>query len=145
MLPAKRNLNLDDCDVIPQNTPLLKATSKQPIAFVTEIKDFKLDGKKEIVKAKTIEYFAKYPTFKEGLLTNKHIQKICCVIEKYSDKQGIDKMEMAIETMESIACRKFNDSEIELIKSTIEFLHKSKLIKVSFLLRMYHRVQSFFR
>lgn len=131
-----RNLNLDDSD-LKQN--------EQKMTFVDEIDDFKMDSRIQVIETKVLNYFLSYPNFSKGLFTNKHILKLCNVVEKFSYKSAIDKKQLVLKIMKSLALRNLTDAEIKLINGTIEFLHKSKLIKVSLVLKIYHTLCSFFR
>lgn len=150
MLPTKKRsevLSLGDDDIqgyMPTTTPHRPELKRTQSSFV-EASDFKLDRQHEKLKARIVEYFDKYPSFKNGLFTADYITKLCCVVEKYTYKKGIKKLELALEVAEHIAGKSFSDAEKKQLISTISFIHKKGLIKVSFLVKLFYRITDIFR
>ena len=114
-------------------------------ASMVQGNDYKLDLEREKLKENILKYFAKFPTVKNGLLTSDYIKKVCCVVEKHCYKKGMDKRTLVLEIMSSIADRKFSRDEEQLIISSIQFIHKSGLIKVSLMAKVWYRFLTFFQ
>ena len=92
------------------------------------------------------EYFAKYPTFKNHIFTNDHIQKICKKVEEYTFNKGkFNKRKMVIELMELMIDKQLTFTEKGVVCNAVEFLHRSGLINVSFGRKLFRFLTSIFR
>jgi len=108
--------------------------------------DYKHDRKNEKIKMELKEYFAKYPTFKNSIFSNDHIQKMCKKVEEYTFNKGkFDKRKMVIELMELIVDKQLTFTEKGAVCNAVEFLHRSKLIDVSFAKKLFRFLTSIFR
>lgn len=109
-----------------------------------EMNNYKLNKVRMEIKTEVLEYFKKYPTFKNGLFTNLHICKVCNIVEKLTNVK-INKKELVIEVIEIIAERRLTKNEKQLIASTIDYLHSIKQIKVSYIKKLFQRLKHIFR
>ena len=107
--------------------------------------DYKQDRVNDKIKMDVLTYFEKYPTFKNGLFTNDHIQKLCIVVEKFAFYKKADKLKLVIEIMEILNKGPLLMDQKNLVCNTIEFLHRSKLIDVKLYKKILHYIMSIFR
>ncbi len=92
-----------------------------------------------------MEYFKKYPSFKKCIFGPEGVTKLCCVVEKFCYKKGIKKMDLVLEISEEIVGRHLSEQEHKQIVSTIDFIHKKGLIKVSYWVKLWFRITDIFR
>ena len=89
-----RAIQLDDSDI-----------ASAPNTITTELSntDYKQDRKLLKIRQKVLDYFEKYPTFKNAILTNDHIQKICTVVERHVFKKGCDKKVLVLLSLSAVS------------------------------------------
>jgi len=138
-------LDLGSDDFIADPSPLVRSPAADTNYAMVSDCDFKLAGKMSAVTKEVLLYFEKYPSFKAGLMTSKHIAKLCCVVERSACGVRVDKKAVALTVMEKLAGRKLTPTEKELAGNTIEFLHQNGLIKASFIQRAISFVRRIFR
>lgn len=145
----KPSLVLGDDDYVHAPAPTPAAPTPAPAAagldaMVTAEVDFKQAAREQKTIDDVLSYFSKYPNFRAGLMTSKHVLKLCNVIERMAFR-GVDKKRVALALMEIIAGRPLLPFERELASNTIEFLHKNKLIKATLLQRVIGIAKRIFR
>ena len=86
-----------------------------------------------------------YPAFKKGCFSNEYILRMCNRIEKRCYRSGIDKKLVLCRVIERLIDRKLTRTENDILGATVDFLHRSKLIRAAPLAKLWHRVCSFFR
>ena len=139
------NLDLGSDDFIADPSPLVRSPAADTNYAMVSDCDYKLAGKMSAVIKEVMLYFDKYPSFKAGLMTSRHLAKVCCVVERSACGVRVDKKSVALTCVEKIAGRKLTVTERELASNTIEFLHQNGLIKASFIQRAISLVRRIFR
>jgi len=138
-------LDLGSDDFVADPSPLVRSPAADTNYAMVSDCDYKLSGKMSAVIKEVLLYFDKYPSFKAGLMTSRHIAKLCCVVERSACGVRVDKKAVALTVMEKLAGRRLTPTERELASNTIEFLHQNGLIKASFIQRAISFVRRIFR
>lgn len=144
LLKTKPSLHIEESDFEEVKNPYIPSdTNKTPEYYSTV--DFKHEQLHDVLCLNVLNYFKKYPKFKNGIFSNDYIQKICIRIEKECfGKKNIDKKRMVKEIIEKLLDTDIPEEQLKMINNTIDFLHRSNLINVSVLRKVYHTMISFF-
>ena len=140
MLPAKTkipvNVQLGDADMLPEPPRFGHITTKTI--------DYKLDAVKERIIDDVCNKYEMYPSFKQNILSNDHLLKICNQLEKLVHVP-VDKRELAIAIVEKLIKRTLTKDEVDRAIHSIQFMHNAKLITAPLLVKLYYRVRAIFR
>ena len=138
MLPAKKSpvsVQLGDSDML---------DAPRSIHMAAHQIDYKLDVVKDRIIADVCDKYDKYPSFKQNILSNDHLLKVCNQIEKLCFV-SVDKLDLAVAIVEKLIKRSLTKDEVNRVVSSIQFMHASKLIKASLFVKLFHRVRAIFR